>query len=404
MATLCILQPLLVAHPLSSAPFLKPRCKHFRHISFGLPPARCQEANKTSPSNVETTRSGASPGNESALTDSKRAAIEVGRGSSLVAFYSDHYTLPLCVGNDSPIDKYRAVRLLLEGDTSLMNFLDTRPSPMSSCEELCLVHEERYIQKLLSGDLSDKEQRNLGFSWSPELVKRSCASIGGTVAAMHIVMLGLRRAAANITGGKHPMLSGHGKEFYIFPSGLFNDIAVAASIAVQAYPKSCNLERPVLIIDLDVHQGNVTEKIFEEDDRVITFSMYGENNKSQHSKMKSNYNVDLLDSTGDEYYLAVLFDWLQQLFNSHNPSLVFFQAGVDALREDSSCRLSLTRQGLIHRNNMVYTACLTRKVPLVITMGSGFSKPLEACIEAYADVYRSAALRFGSNHTHFHHS
>lgn len=245
--------------------------------------------------------------------------------------------------------------------------------------------------------MNEKEQRNLGFPWSPDLVKRSCASIGGTIAAMHVVMLGLRRAAANIAGGTHHAFSSHGEGFCVF-----NDIAVAAHVALQTYPESCNEEKPILVIDLDVHQGNGTAKIFEENDKVVTFSMHGANNYPWRSKMKSDYDVELLDSTGDEHYLAVLSDWLRQLIHSHNPSLVFFQAGVDALHEDSFGRLSMTRQGLLHRNNMVYTTCLTKNIPLVITMGGGYSRPSEASIKAHADVYRSAALRYGANYTCLH--
>eukprot|EP00250_Pteridium_aquilinum_P016049 c22914_g1_i1 orf=790-1899(-) len=274
----------------------------------------------------------------STLTDTKKAALEAGKGAELVAFYADHHVVNLPQGHRFPMDKYRATRLMLEDDASLSNIFVTRPSPAASIEELCLVHEERYVQNILNGELNEKEQRNLGFPWSLELVSRSRASIGGTVAAMHCVMLGLRRAAANIAGGTHHAFPGHGEGFCVF-----NDIAVAAHVALEAYPDSCSIERPILVIDLDVHQGNGTAKIFEKDDRVVTFSIQGANNYPWRTKMKSDYDVDLPDDTGDEVYLAVLSDWLPRLFSSHNPSLIFFQAGVDALREDSFGRLAMSR-------------------------------------------------------------
>ncbi|KAI5067513.1 hypothetical protein GOP47_0018041 [Adiantum capillus-veneris] len=328
---------------------------------------------------------------ESSLSDTKKAALEVGKGVGLVAFYADNNVVSLPDGHRFPMDKYRATRLMLEDDASLVNLLTTHVSPAASTQELCVVHEERYLHNILNGELNEKEQRNLGFPWSPELVNRSRASTGGTIAAMHCVMVGLRRGAANIAGGTHHAFPDHGEGFCVF-----NDIAVAARVALEAYPESCSVERPILVIDLDVHQGNGTAKIFEADDRVVTFSMHGANNYPWRTKMKSDYDVDLPDDTGDEVYLAVLSDWLQRLFGSHSPSLIFFQAGVDALREDSFGRLAMTRQGLLQRNNMVYTACLTRQLPLVITMGGGYSRPSEASVLAHADVYRAAALRYGA--------
>ncbi|MCO5554099.1 hypothetical protein L7F22_007625 [Adiantum nelumboides] len=259
---------------------------------------------------------------ELSLSDTKKAALEVGRGGALAAFYADNNVVSLPDGHRFPMDKYRATRLMLEDDTSLVDLLTTHVSPAASIQELCLVHKERYVHSILKGELSEKEQRNLGFPWSPELVTRSRASTGGTVAAMHCVMLGLRRAAANIAGGTHHAFSDHGEGFCVF-----NDIAVAARVAVEAYPESCSVERPILVFDLDVHQGNGTAKIFEEDDRVVTFSMHGANNYPWRTKMKSDYDVDLPDDTGDEVYLAALSDWLQRgLFQNLGTKLNFSSA------------------------------------------------------------------------------
>ncbi|KAH7315879.1 hypothetical protein KP509_21G069300 [Ceratopteris richardii] len=325
------------------------------------------------------------------LTDTKKAALQVGGGRSLVAFYADNNVVPLPSGHRFPMEKYRATRLMLEEDASMEHILITRPAPFVSVQEILLVHEERYLHSILNGSLDKKEQNNIGFPWSPELVNRTRASMGGTVAAMHSVMLGLRRAAANIAGGTHHAFSDHGEGFCIF-----NDIAIAARVALEDYSEKCNLDQPILVIDLDVHQGNGTAKIFEGDDRVITFSIQGANNYPWRTRMKSDYDVDLPDETGDDAYLAVLSEWLQKLFTLHKPSLIFFQAGVDALREDSFGRLSMSRQGLLQRNNMVYSACLTRSLPLVITMGGGYSRPSDASVVAHADVYRSAALRYSA--------
>lgn len=153
---------------------------------------------------------------------------------------------------------------------------------------------------------------------------------------------------------------------------------------------------PILIIDLDVHQGNGTAKIFEDDARVVTFSVHGAGNYPWKTKMTSDHDVDLPDDTGDDAYNATLAEWLPFLFDRYDPALVFFQAGVDALKEDSFGRLGMTRGGMLRRNHLVYNECIARDLPLVITMGGGYSRPSDASIDAHADVFRSAAYRFAS--------
>lgn len=330
---------------------------------------------------------------DAASTDSKKAAVDVGGGSNLVAFYSDHHDVPANEEEQAPLDKCRATRLLLEYDPFLKNLVVALPAPLAASKELCLVYEERYIKSLLNADWRVNELQPIGFPWSCELVTRSCASAGGAVAAMHVVMLGLRLVAASISGyGCYSHVEG----FPLVPSGVFNDVAIAASVALASYPNLCNTKKPILVVDLDVHQRTDTVRLFEKDNRVVTFNLHGSNNAPWCSNMRAKSDSGLLDCTGDNYYLAVLSDRLQRLFDLCNPGLVFFQAGVDALAEDVSGKLSMSRQGLIHRNNIVYTACFTRQIPLVITMGSGCSRNVDASIEAHADVFRAAALRYAT--------
>ncbi|KAG0568948.1 hypothetical protein KC19_6G054300 [Ceratodon purpureus] len=319
------------------------------------------------------------------------SALDESPRDGLLAFYADHYVVPLPEGHRFPMTKYRATRLLLEGDEQLRDILVTKPAPLAAIDDVCLVHDEGYVQRFISGGLTEKEQRAVGFPWSVEHRQRSLASTGGTVAAMRTVMQGKRRVSANIAGGTHHAFAGHGEGFCVF-----NDIAVASAICLRDYPTKCNLQTPILVVDLDVHQGNGTSKLFENDDRVITFDMHGAGNYPWKTKTKSNYDIGLPDNTGDEHYLATLAEWLPHLIELHDPSLVFFQAGVDALKEDSFGRLAMTREGLLKRNNMVYSACIERNLPLVITMGGGYSRPSDASIKAHADVYRSAALRYSA--------
>ena len=193
------------------------------------------------------------------------------------------------------------------------------------------------------------------------------------------------RTAMQLAGGTHHAFRGHGEGFCCF-----NDIAVAAEAAIHAYGADAV---PILVIDLDVHQGNGTAKIFEGRSDVITFSMHGANNYPWRSKMRSTYDVDLPDETDDATYLALLDEWLPRLFATHAPRLVFYQAGVDALKGDKMGRLAMTRAGLARRNHAVFSACLAAGVPCVTVMGGGYA-PDEASIDAHADVFRAAALRF----------
>jgi acetoin utilization deacetylase AcuC-like enzyme len=256
------------------------------------------------------------------------------------------------------------------------------------------------VDDVLGGKLSAEEQRVLGFPWSEAHVTRSLASTGGTVAAMHLVMRGsteapppgaareaarAHRTALQLAGGTHHAFRSHGEGFCVF-----NDQAVAAEAAIHAYGADAV---PILIVDLDVHQGNGTAAIFEGRSDVITFSMHGANNYPWRSKMRSTYDIDLPDDTGDEEYLAILGDWLPRLFATHAPRLVFYQAGVDALKGDKMGRLGMSRAGLARRNHAVYSACLAAGVPLVTVMGGGYA-PAEDSIDAHADVFRAAALRY----------
>ncbi|CAI5974624.1 unnamed protein product [Closterium sp. NIES-65] len=308
-------------------------------------------------------------GDVASAGSTREAAVAAGRGKGLLAFYADHHVVPLPAGHRFPMDKcaprlespgmiYRSTRLLLQSDASLDRILAVHPAPLVSWVELQQVHEEGYLTRLFTHALSEQEQRVLGFPWSPHLLLRSQASCGGTVAATHAVLMGLRRAAGVLAGGTHHAFRGHGEGFCVF-----NDIAVAALAALTHHPTVCNADRPILALDLDVHQGNGTASIFEGDPRVVTFSMHGANNYPWRSKRRSDYDVELPDDTGDAAYLSLLEQWLPKLFEHHRPSLVMFQAGVDALKEDSFGRLAMTRAGMLRRNNMVYSACIDNHVP-----------------------------------------
>lgn len=301
-------------------------------------------------------------------------------------FWADWAEVPLPEGHRFPMDKYRTVRLQLEGDPSLEGRLQLLRSPLAAAEDVTRVHCPTYVDAVLHGKLTAAEQRAVGFPWSREHVQRSLASTGGTVAATRLVLGsgGRLRCAMQVAGGTHHAHRDKGGGFCVF-----NDLACAAAAALA----DGSVTR-VLLVDLDVHRGDGSAAIFAGDPRVTTFSMHGYNNYGNRSGVPSDYDIDFQDGAGDAEYLQALGAWLPRLFETHDPQLVLFQAGVDALKGDSFGRLALSRQGMAARNNAVYTACLQACVPLVITMGGGYTRPIDASVEAHADVFRTAALRF----------
>jgi acetoin utilization deacetylase AcuC-like enzyme len=315
-------------------------------------------------------------------------------------YYSDWAKVNLPDKHRFPMDKYRATRLLLEADLSLRGRVEMVRSPEASLEDVLRVHDREYVSRVMRCALTEKEARAIGFPMqNPEQVTRSFASTGGTIAATRDVLRSLdgdephaNKVAAQIAGGTHHAFADSGEGFCVF-----NDIACAANVALAErgdvlFARSAT---PILVIDLDVHQGNGTAKIFETNDAVVTFSMHGAGNYPWKTKMRSDHDVDLPDDTDDDAYLSTLQTWLPFLFDTYRPALVFYQAGVDALREDSFGRLAMSRNGLLKRNNLVYDFCARNDAALVVTMGGGYSRPFDASVAAHADVFRSAAYRFG---------
>lgn len=304
-------------------------------------------------------------------------------------FTSDWAHEKLPDGHRFPMTKYKLVRRELETDASLKGKIEILRSPLIAREDLELVHCGTYVDRVFTGGLTAKESRAIGFPWSEAGVQRYRASAGGTLAALHAVM-GDEGAmvASHAAGGTHHAFRDSGEGFCVF-----NDIAVAAVTAQSVYGASA---LPILVLDLDVHQGNGTAEIFQNDDSVFTFSIHGANNYPWKTRRKSDLDVDVPDNTSDEDYLSILSTHLRDLFDQVGPRLVIFQAGVDGLREDSFGRLALTRQGLIKRNNLVYDLCLARGCKLLICMGGGYSRPIDATVEAHADVFRVAALKYSA--------
>ena len=241
------------------------------------------------------------------------------------------------------------------------------------------IHDASYLNRLLTVNLSRKEERASGFEQSQALVHRELRITNGTVeGALSALEYGV---AFNIAGGTHHAYSNRPEGF-----SLINDQAVAAMHLlnnVQGLTK-------IMIIDLDVHQGNGTAEIFAKESRVFTFSMHGEKNYPFH-KPPSDLDIPLPVGCEDEEYLNNLTDSLPGLLDDFKPDFAFFQAGVDVLDEDKLGRLSLTLDGCMQRDRIVFQECKKRNIPVMVTMGGGYAPDIKSILEAHCNTFRIAS-------------
>jgi len=293
-----------------------------------------------------------------------------------VLFYTDHHVFPLPEGHRFPVRKYRMTRELLEKS----NAFDLRPAPLAEPATIELVHDAQYVRDFVSGVLPPSVVRRIGFPWSQQLVQRTLASVGGTLAATQIALD--QGFGGTLAGGTHHAFRAEGSGYCVF-----NDIAVA----IESLRKRETCSR-FAVIDLDVHQGDGTAQIFENDSTVFTFSMHGGNN-FPFRKQRSRLDIELADGTEDDEYLARLERALPAVLDSR-PNLVFYQAGVDPLDTDRLGRLQLSMEGLRRRDEMVLEAVLGAELPLVITLGGGYSDPIERTAQAHAQTFKTALQVF----------
>lgn len=291
----------------------------------------------------------------------------------LPLFFCDHYRLPLPEGHKFPAAKYRIVRALLQGDGRF----DFREAPLATAQDLRRVHTHSYVQEFLDGTLDRSAVRRIGFPWSEGLVKRTLASAGGTLAATRKALES--GFAGTLAGGTHHAFRSEGSGFCVF-----NDLALAAEWA-----RDCGGVKRIAIVDLDVHQGDGTASIFEDDAGVFTLSLHGAHN-FPFRKQRSRLDVEFADGAGANEYFPALEGALKQIWD-FEPGLVLFQAGVDGLTSDRLGRLAMTLEDLARRDELVFTGAKRRNIPLVVTMGGGYSDPVERTAEAHAQTFRTAA-------------
>ena len=290
------------------------------------------------------------------------------------------YAHPLPEGHRFPMLKYELIpgQLLHEGTITESNLF----SPDVCRDEIILTtHTSEYLDKLKNQSLSAKEQRHIGFPQSPMLTRRELIITQGTIDCCHFAME--NGIAFNVAGGTHHAFADHGEGFC-----LLNDFGVAAN-----YLLSNRLAKQILIIDLDVHQGNGTAKIFENNPAVFTFSMHGQHNYPFH-KEKSDWDIPLADGADDTNYLQLLQGALQELPERCSPDFLFYLSGVDILSSDKFGKLKVSLAGCRARDEMVFNWAASRNLPSVVSMGGGYSADIKIITEAHCNTFRSAISIF----------
>ena len=290
--------------------------------------------------------------------------------------WTEEYVLPLPPKHRFPMEKYTILpeQLIYEGTVEQENFFE--PGILSE-ETILKIHTTEYWQKLKSLNLSKKEIRAAGFPLSKALVDREMRIGQGTIdCSLFALEYGI---AMNIAGGTHHAFSYKGEGFC-----MLNDVAMASIHLLEQ-----ELVKKILVVDLDVHQGNGTAEIFSQNQDVFTFSMHGAKNYPLRKEV-SDLDIGLPDFAGDELYLKLLKENLPALIDQVQPDFIYYIAGVDTLSTDKLGRLGMSREGCKERDRFVLDICKNNKIPVVVLMGGGYSPRVVDIVEAHANTYRLA--------------
>ena len=290
--------------------------------------------------------------------------------------YDPIYAHPLPPGHRFPMLKYELIpeQLIHEGTISQKNLFS--PEPLDE-ETILLTHDADYWHQLRDLTLSPKEQRRTGFPLSARLVEREIRIAKGTIDGCNFAFD--NGIAFNVAGGTHHAGTKWGEGFC-----LLNDQAIAAN-----YLLNNKLASFILIIDLDVHQGNGTAQIFENDPRVFTFSMHGANN-FPYRKERSDLDIPLADGTSDNEYLDILKNTLPKLIDQQKPDFIFYLSGVDILATDKLGKLALSKEACKERDRFVLEQCRKHQIPVQVSMGGGYSTDIRDIVDAHCNTYRLA--------------
>jgi acetoin utilization deacetylase AcuC-like enzyme len=294
--------------------------------------------------------------------------------------FSPVYIHPVPENHRFPMEKYQLIYEQLQRENILSGDSFFIPGVISD-EDVLLVHEAAYLEKLKALECSPREQRASGFVHTAQLIERELIIMEGTRKCAELALE--HGIALNIAGGTHHAYANRGEGFC-----LLNDQAIAAAWLLRE-----KLAERIAIIDLDVHQGNGTASIFGHESRVFTFSMHGAANYPLKKEV-SDLDIGLADNCGDAEYLGQLRSNLAEIMESFRPDFLFYQCGVDVLATDKLGRLGLSPDGCRERDDTVLKAAKTAGVPVVCSMGGGYGPNMRAIVEAHINTFRIAARLF----------
>ena len=290
--------------------------------------------------------------------------------------FNKNYIYPLEENHRFPMIKYELIpeQLVRESTCSENNFYN----PEKADDDIVLLtHQNEYFERFKSLDLSKKEIREIGFPLSKELVDRELQIADGTIKGVHYSIE--HGISMNIAGGTHHAFYDRGEAFC-----MLNDQAIAANYLINE-----GLSKRILIIDLDVHQGNGTASLFRSNHNVFTLSFHGKKNYP-FRKEKSDLDIEFDDNTNDEKYLKILKETIPKIMDEFNPDFIFYLSGVDVLENDKLGRLSLTINGCKERDRFILELCKKNSIPVQVSMGGGYSVVLKNIIEAHSNTFRLA--------------
>lgn len=276
-----------------------------------------------------------------------------------------------------PIEKYKGIRdELMRRGISASQF--SKPNPIEN-DLLMRFYSPEYVQQLTTGNLDKKAMRRIGFPWSEQLIERTRTAVAGTCLTANLAIE--TGKALNLTGGYHHAFADFGSGFC-----LFNDLYLAAK-AMQAHPGIDN----VLIIDLDVHQGDGTAKLAENDDDIFTLSLHGEKN-FPHRKQVSNIDIGFVKGAADDEYLSTLEQAITLAFRQYQPDAIIYDAGVDVHVNDDLGHLHITTQGVYERDKMVFELAQHKGLPIAAVIGGGYQRDIDALVDVHIQLYRAAGV------------
>ena len=299
----------------------------------------------------------------------------------MIAFYADHFVLPLPEGHRFPMAKYARLheRVAAQAEALGIALVEPQPASRGAIER---AHCPDYIERVFAGTLDAGEVRRIGFPWSPQMVERSRRSAGGTLAALEAALSG-DGVAVNLAGGTHHAARARGGGYCVL-----NDTVIAARHA-----QALGLAARVLVVDLDVHQGDGTASIVRDDPSIFAFSVHAATNYPA-TKETGDLDVALPDGCDDARYLDALAAHLPRAIERAAPDAVVYVAGADPYAGDRLGRLALTKAGLAQRDRMVFDACRRHDLPLAVSMAGGYAEDVDDIVDIHFATVAAAAAHF----------